>query len=151
MSPTKKSFAVSERGQAMLETAIVLPIILLICVGIFEFGRVYQHVQVLTNAAREGARIAILPTTTEADIRARVAAYIEAGQLPANAEMTVAIDQNVTMPIGATTASASTVTVNYPYSFMVLNPVANLVSHGTTLGANPITLTAKAEMRNEAE
>ena len=48
----------NERGAALLETAVTLPIILMICVGIFEFGRAYQTWQVLTNAAREGARVA---------------------------------------------------------------------------------------------
>ena len=42
------------------------------------------------------------------------------------------------------------VTVNYPFSFIVLNPVANLVVSGTAVGT-PITLTAAAEMRNEAQ
>jgi Flp pilus assembly protein TadG len=50
----------NERGSALLEMALTLPLLLLICVGIFEFGRAYQTQQVLTNAAREGARVAIL-------------------------------------------------------------------------------------------
>ena len=50
----------SQRGAALLETAITIPLILLVSVSIFEFGRAYQTWQVLTNAAREGARIAIL-------------------------------------------------------------------------------------------
>ena len=33
----------------------------MVAVGIFEFGRAYQTWQVLTNAAREGARVAVLP------------------------------------------------------------------------------------------
>ena len=73
--------AASERGQALLETAMVLPIILLVSVGIFEFGRVYQTVQILTNAAREGARLAVLPNATPADVQARVSTYLTAGQL----------------------------------------------------------------------
>ena len=48
----------SERGQALIEMALTLPLLLLICVGIFEFGRAYQTWEVLTNAAREGARVA---------------------------------------------------------------------------------------------
>lgn len=53
----------NQRGAALLETAITLPLILLVSVSIFEFGRAYQVQQVLTNAAREGARIAVLPDT----------------------------------------------------------------------------------------
>ncbi len=49
----------NERGAALIEAAVTIPIILLIAVGIFEFGRAYQTWQVLTNAAREGARVAV--------------------------------------------------------------------------------------------
>jgi Flp pilus assembly protein TadG len=47
-----------ERGTALIETAMTLPLLLLVSVGIFEFGRAFQTWQVLTNAAREGARLA---------------------------------------------------------------------------------------------
>lgn len=140
----------AERGQALLETAIIMPIVLLVCVGIFEFGRAYQTWQVLTNAAREGARVAVLPNASVTDVQARVTAYMQAGQLANTASATVSVNQNVTMSIGASNATASLVTVNYPYSFMVLNPVANLIATGSTLGA-PLTLAASAQMRNEAQ
>jgi len=42
-------------GQAVLEFALVLPMLLLLIVGALEFGRVYFVKIVLTNAAREGA------------------------------------------------------------------------------------------------
>src|SRR5438105_4755459 len=51
----------SARGTAILETALTLPLLLLVSVSIFEFGRAYQTWQVLTNAAREGARVAVVP------------------------------------------------------------------------------------------
>ena len=59
----------SERGAALLEAAITIPMLLLISVGIFEFGRAWQTWQVLTNAAREGARLAVLPTRPRAPPR----------------------------------------------------------------------------------
>ena len=54
----------NQRGAALLETAITIPLILAVCVAVFEFGRAYQTWQVLTNAAREGARVAILAEST---------------------------------------------------------------------------------------
>ena len=66
----------SERGAALLETAIALPIILMICVGIFEFGRAYQTWQVLTNAAREGARVAAVGGTSDLDVETAVRTYM---------------------------------------------------------------------------
>ena len=97
----------NERGQALLETAIALPLVLLISVGIFEFGRAYQTWQVLTNASREAARIAILPGTTDADIRARVQQYLNAGQLDAAASATVTIDRTKTVTVGLGTAPST--------------------------------------------
>ena len=142
----------NQRGQALVETAVTLPLILLVAVGIFEFGRAYQTTQILTNAAREGARVAILPDATTADVQARVAAYLRDGQLGNAANATIAVNRSTTVALGGTTtASASVVTVNYPFSFIVLNPVVNLVVRGSMLGAGPFTMSASAQMRNEAE
>ena len=47
----------------MIEMALTLPLLLLLSVGVFEFGRAFQTWQVLTNATREGARVASLPGT----------------------------------------------------------------------------------------
>src|SRR5205814_7503233 len=58
---TRPARLTSARGQTLLETALTLPLLLLVSISIFEFGRAYQTWQVLTNAAREGARVAVLP------------------------------------------------------------------------------------------
>ena len=72
----------NQRGAALLEAAITVPIILLISVGIFEFGRAYQTWQVLTNAAREGARLAVIQGSTDADVTTTVRNYMQSGALP---------------------------------------------------------------------
>ena len=139
----------SERGAALLEVALTLPLMLLVAVGIFEFGRAYQTWQVLTNAAREGARVAVLPGTNDEAVRARVQAYMEAGQIPDASGATVTINRNNTIAIGAGTATASSVVVALPFAFMVLQPVARLVVAGSNLGS-AIMMTASATMRNES-
>jgi Flp pilus assembly protein TadG len=48
-----------ERGAALVELAVVLPFLLLILVGIIEFGLLFYNQQVLTNSSREGARAGI--------------------------------------------------------------------------------------------
>ena len=48
------------RGQALVEFALVLPLILLLCFGITEFGRCWMTVNILTAAAREGCRLAVV-------------------------------------------------------------------------------------------
>ena len=138
----------NERGTALLETALVLPLVLLVSVSIFEFGRAYQTWQVLTNAAREAARIAVLPGTTDVDIQSRVQAYLTAGQLANPTGATVSIDRTRTISIGIGTAPSTRITVAYPFNFMVLNPVAKLVVGNSTLGA-AFTMSTQAEMRNE--
>jgi Flp pilus assembly protein TadG len=137
-----------ERGNALIETALTLPLVLLVSVSIFEFGRAFQTWQVLTNAAREGARVAVLPGTTTGDVQSRVAAYLASGQLDNAANATVVVDQNASVSIGGANAPASLVTVNYPFTFIVLQPVAQLVVNGSTLGA-AFTMKASVEMRNE--
>lgn len=137
-----------QRGAAMLETALVLPLVLLVAVGIFEFGRAYQHWQVLTNAAREGARVAVLPGSTEETVARRVTAYLEAGQLAGADSVSISVTP-VTLDLGGgRTAGASNVTVSLPFEFIVLQPIAELVVRGSTAG-EPITLSASAVMRNE--
>ena len=51
------------RGAVVVELAIVTPILLTMLFGIIEYGYVFMVRQTLTNAAREGARIAFLQTT----------------------------------------------------------------------------------------
>jgi Flp pilus assembly protein TadG len=138
-----------ETGNALLETALTLPLLLLVSISIFEFGRAYQTWQVLTNAAREGARVAVLPGSDATAVTARVTQYMNDGQLGNVANARVALDTTQTISIGGTaTAPASQVTVTYPFDFMVLNPVAQLLVRGSTMGSS-FTMTVAAKMRNE--
>jgi Flp pilus assembly protein TadG len=47
-------------GQALAEFALVVPLFMVMMVGVFEFGRAIYYIQVVNNAAREGARYAIV-------------------------------------------------------------------------------------------
>jgi Flp pilus assembly protein TadG len=136
----------NQKGAALLEAAITVPIILLISVGIFEFGRAYQTWQVLTNAAREGARIAVLETTTDAEIRTRVNDYLRSGGLKAVSDENIPISRSVALTASST---ASTVEIDYPFEFMVLNPVVRLIAPTDTKTGAPITMKAATLMRNE--
>jgi len=143
---TMKRFT-SARGTALLEVALTLPLILLVSVSIFEFGRAYQTMQVLTNAAREGARVSVLPSQPQGAVEARVNDYLVAGQVP-NANTATVVVTATQVSIGTGTTSGSKVTVSYPFSFMVFQPVAKLVVKNSTLGGG-FTMSATAEMRNE--
>ncbi len=51
-----QTFIKNNRGQTLVEMALVLPILLLIIFGIIEFGRIFNAHLTLTHASREGAR-----------------------------------------------------------------------------------------------
>lgn len=69
---TVRHLVADERGAAMVELALVLPMLLLLVFGIVEFGRAYNAKIELTGAVREGARAVALRQT--ADPSATVAA-----------------------------------------------------------------------------
>jgi Flp pilus assembly protein TadG len=126
---------------------MTLPLVLVVCVGIFEFGRAYQTWQILTNAAREGARTACLPGSTLTNVQDRVRQYLSAGQVQNPSLATIALTTG-SVPMGSGTSPSSIVTVTYPYTFVVLQPVMNLLVRGSTVGSG-VTLQSRAEMRNE--
>jgi len=145
----KTDLRTREKGSAMVEAAITIPLLLVLMVGIFEVGRAYQTWQVLTNAAREGARMSITPSSTPANTTALVRQYMADGQLQNSSTAAVNVDKTSSINVNGTPVSASLVTVDYPFTFIMLQPVVRLVVPGTTVGA-PITMRATAVMRNEA-
>ena len=135
-------------GAALIEAAFVLPMLLFISIGIIEFGRAFQTWQVVTNAAREGARVAVLPGMSDDAIKTRVTDYMKMG-IDNPAAATIAINRATTVSLGgAATASASRVQVDYPFTFIVLQPLAQLLVKGSTVG-EALTMRSAAIMRNE--
>ena len=129
-----------DSGQAMVEFALVLPILLMLVIGIFEFGRAWNAYQVITDAAREGARnmvVAGVPAT-EASVN----------QVVNTALFVAALDstRDVTTLTGLRTGTGTTATVQiaYPYSFTFLGRLLNW-----TTGQSNITLRTSFVMRNE--
>jgi TadE-like protein len=138
----------SERGAALLEAAITIPILLLISIGIFEFGRAWQTWQVLTNAAREGARVAVLPDPTPGVAEQRTRDYMEGGQLKYFDSCSVVVDREATIVVNGENVPASRVTIDYPFAFKWLQPVVKLVRSDTAIPGD-LTIHAEAVMRNE--
>ena len=64
----------NERGQALAEFALVLPLVLLFIAGIIEMGRAWNIKQAVTDAAREGARYTVVmdPTMSLAQVQAKI-------------------------------------------------------------------------------
>jgi Flp pilus assembly protein TadG len=57
---TRGSGRLNRKGQALVEFALVLPLVLLLVVGMLEFARAWNLHQTMTDAVREGARRAVL-------------------------------------------------------------------------------------------
>lgn len=69
---------ISERGAVAVEFALLAPVIVMIVLGIVEFGRAYNVQVTMTNAAREGARVMAINNDQSA---ARAAARVAASHL----------------------------------------------------------------------
>jgi Flp pilus assembly protein TadG len=97
-----------EQGTAMIEFALLLPLLLLLTFGIIEFGRAYNAKIELTGAVREGARAAALGKTDD-EVKATVAAAAPALNLAA---------EDITI-VGCTSGSAASVTGDHAIEYTI--------------------------------
>jgi len=67
----------SRFGGAIVEMALITPLLMTMLFGIIEYGWVFSVKQGLTNAAREGCRVATLQGSTDEDIRATIDTYLQ--------------------------------------------------------------------------
>ncbi len=98
------------RGVAAVEMAMVLPVFVLIFLGVIEVARLGMVVQLMTTAAREGCRTAVLPDTTASDVQTHIEDVLTGSGIS-----TPTID---IQPSGWETASQGTaisVTLTLPY------------------------------------
>jgi Flp pilus assembly protein TadG len=150
MDAMKRRRLQDERGAELIEFALVFPLLLAVLGGIVDFGRMFQRMEVTTNAAREGARLASLPGYNLADIESRVRAYMNEGiRAGAGAQTTVARNLVTLTPAGGGASfQAAQVVVNYTDSYLILGPLAALLG-GNAADFAAITLTATSTMRLE--
>ena len=134
----------SESGAELIEVALTLPLLMLVLLGIIEFGFVFQQYEVITNAAREGARVAVLPSYSTDDAKTRIQNYLDASGLKSSsatvnvaAQTAVAIGTNCMVPMQATVA--------YPHPVPFIGGI--ITYFGGTMGT--LTLHATSTMRVE--
>jgi Flp pilus assembly protein TadG len=137
------------KGQALVEFALLLPLVMLILIGIVEFGRAWQAKQTLTDVAREAARLSVIAdqTLSAAKVDSAVNVMIAVAGFDSS---TV----TVTWPEGCHWASCSpiistgkttAVTLTMPYQFVVLHKLAQLMTNSS----GTMTLSTTARMRVE--
>ena len=141
-----------EHGAALVEAAAVMLLFLIILFAIFEAGRMLQIQQTLTNAAREGARLSVLPLQGGTDtlpstgaVQTRVQSFLNASGLNGGAA-TISVNQVCCNPTsttcgtcGATDIKYSRVTVTVPYRVVSIS----------MFGLLQVNLQGQATMRNE--
>jgi Flp pilus assembly protein TadG len=136
----------SERGAELVEFALILPLLIFIILGLIDFGFMFQRFEVVTNAAREGARIAVLPGYAPADVTARVQSYLTNGGVAATTSNTTVSVTNVPIAAGAGPAlTGKRVQVTYASPYLFLGPFSGWFG-GSFTTAN---LTGVAIMRDE--
>ena len=125
-----------------MEFALILPLLMVLLFGIVEFGRAWNAKQVLTDAAREGARLAVLadPTITQAMVDSTVKDEDQGRGGFDTTQVTIAYPDGFKTGTGNITS----VQVTMPYRFVVIYRLAAMVTNNGV-----ITLRTTARMRNE--
>ena len=119
----------SNKGQSLVEFALVIPVFLLLLFGIVEFGRAWETMNVATSAAREGARVAAVTGPNVGSATSAAQRILTAGNI-----------NNATISVSGPDANHEvqvTVTVNY-------TPITNFIP-----GLGPIPITRTTSMRWE--
>jgi len=137
----------SDRGAELIEFALVFPVLLMVVLGIVDFGFLFQRMEVVTNAAREGARIAVLPGYGTGDVQARVQNYVEAGGVPTTTGNPAIQVSDVTIPTtqNGPVMSGKRVVVSYTHQYVFIGPVASWFGGAFTT----VPVTGVAVMRDE--
>lgn len=130
----------NERGAVAAEFALLLPLLLIILFGIIDFGMMMYSREIVTNAAREGARAGIVqgpPKRTGGEILAIVDNYLTGtGVNPTDVNFTTA---------GAGLTNPNTLTVGGTYNYNFLVPVIPVL-----VGIpNPLIIPIQVVMRHE--
>jgi Flp pilus assembly protein TadG len=136
------------KGQALAEFALILPVLFLLIAGILEFGRAWNIKQVVTDAAREGARYTVVADTksstyVEDKIKERLAlASIPTTDPPTT--ITIGPAGFFKCPAGVGAGEEMTVTVATNYRMGWVGALMNWVG-----GSSTITISSRSTMRNE--
>jgi Flp pilus assembly protein TadG len=124
----------NRRGAAVVEFAIVAPVFFVLVFGMVEYGRMVMVQQVITNAAREGARVGVLDGSTYANVQTAVNNYLIAAKISTTAT-TITVTPNP--PSSQTTGSPVTVIVSIPFKNVSWLPTP-LYLGSTTLSATSV-------------
>ena len=143
----KKLFHYPQRGQSLVEFALVIPIFLLLAVVIFDLGRGVYYYSAIHNAAREGARYGVVHPN-EIAIMEDIAADFAIGLGITPADVTANWIQD---DINGNEAYIVTVTVDY--CFVPVTPLADIFipDQAPAAKCQDLPMSSEAVMRTEAK
>lgn len=118
----------NQKGQAMVELALTLPILLLVVCGIIDFGWMMGNKMLLTYCSREGARYGAVAALQPNSVSLITQKVINSAPTYLQSGMTV----DVTFSNPADIASGD-VTVNVSYNVDALTPITGIFTNGQTV------------------
>jgi Flp pilus assembly protein TadG len=125
------------RGVAAVEFALLAPLLIYLLLGLWEVGRMIEINQILSNAAREGARQASTGLNTNAQVQTVVTNYLQAAGLPtANANVTVSDQTSGADVSQAAQLDQIQVTVSIPFTDVRWIALSLIATPTTTLSGN---------------
>jgi len=110
----------AEKGQSLLEFALIVPILLIILAGVLDLGRLYYAYVSVTDAAAEGASYAAIHPQAHARAEVLQRAQEASGAL-------VRIDPTMVQVDCPAVAAGAPVTVTVSYSFTLATPLLNVI------------------------
>ena len=139
-----------DRGSELIEFTLVTPLLLVVLFGIVDFGLLFRRYEVLTNAAREGARIAAIDGYTNTQIQNRVTDYLTASGLDAPTWPTPPVTTEAVPIGGGACVTVRGVTFNYTNNFLAFGQIIRLIGGGSGFTAKTLTLSAKMRYEGAA-
>ena len=140
-----------EKGQALVEFALLVPIFLMLLFAVVDFGMGFHSWITVTNSAREGARLGAVQGSTD-DIIKRVQDTSDLINEDTKMTVTVGCGPSSDPPPTGTCPSqpGESVVVRVDYDYDLITPLASLVAFlsGDIIGPT-LTLSSTAEMRLE--
>lgn len=114
-----------ERGAVAVEMALLMPILVLLLLGIMEFGRAYNAQVTLTNAAREGVRVMAIKNVENEARTAAISAMSTLNPTTVNPSFAFTFATTpVTSPSPTTCAAGRQVTMTISYTLDSLTGIA---------------------------
>jgi hypothetical protein len=134
-----------ERGSQIIEASLVLPLLLLVLLGILDFGMLFWRYESVTNAAREGARVAILPGYSTADVENRVQQFLDDAGLTDTPTIEYLPPDGVDVG-GGVCITMTGARVSYPHDYFL---VGAIMGYFGGPGLTNTSLVATSRMRYE--